>query len=46
MPTRQGFGSRVIKDFLASDFGGAVRLSYEPDGVVCELTSPLGNLPA
>ena len=45
-PTRQGFGSRVIKDFLASDFGGSVRLSYEPDGLVCELTSPLGNLPA
>jgi len=45
-PTRVGFGSRVIKDFMASDFGGHVRLSFKPSGVVCELTAPLGNLPA
>lgn len=45
-PTRQGFGSRVIKDFLANDFGGVVQLSYEPDGFVCTLQAPLGNLPA
>ena len=45
-PTRQGFGSRVIKDFMANDFGGAVDLSYDPNGVVCELKSPLERLPA
>ena len=45
-PAHEGFGSRLIKDFMASDFWGTVRLSYEPDGVVCELTSPLENLPA
>jgi two-component sensor histidine kinase len=45
-PARHGFGSRVIKDFVANDFGGTVRLSYEPDGVICELTSPLENLTA
>jgi two-component sensor histidine kinase len=45
-PTRFGFGSRVIKDFLARDFGGTVRLMHEPHGVLCELHSPLGNLPA
>jgi two-component sensor histidine kinase len=39
--SRQGFGSRVIKDFLANDFGGVVALSYDPAGVVCELTAPL-----
>ena len=44
-PDRQGFGSRVIKDFMANDFGGTVELSFEPKGVVCRLTSPLGNLP-
>jgi two-component sensor histidine kinase len=44
-PSREGFGSRVVKDFMANDFGGTVRLSYERDGVVCELRSPLGNLP-
>lgn len=45
-PTRQGFGTRVIKHLMAADFGDTVRLSYEPDGVSCELTSPLENLPA
>jgi len=44
-PARQGFGSRLIKDFMANDFDGTVRLSYEPDGVVCELEAPLKNLP-
>jgi two-component sensor histidine kinase len=44
-PERQGFGSRLIKDFMANDFGGSVQLSYECDGVVCELKSPLKNLP-
>jgi two-component sensor histidine kinase len=43
-PERQGFGSRLIKEFMASDFGGNVELSYEPAGFVCELTAPLGNL--
>ena len=45
-PARQGFGSRFIKEFMANDFGGTVRLSYEPAGVVCELRSPLEKLPA
>jgi two-component sensor histidine kinase len=45
-PLRQGFGSRVIRDFMGNDFGGTVELSYEPQGVVCKLTSPLQNLPA
>jgi two-component sensor histidine kinase len=44
-PARQGFGSRVIKDFMAADFGGDVQLAFEPTGVVCRLTAPLENLP-
>ena len=44
-PERQGFGSRVIKEFLANDFGGSVTLNFDPAGLVCELTAPLGNLP-
>ena len=44
-PERQGFGSRVIKEFLANDFGGAVQLMYPQDGVVCALRTPLENLP-
>jgi two-component sensor histidine kinase len=44
-PTREGFGSRVIKTSLADDFGGTVELAYEPAGFVCTLTAPLENLP-
>jgi two-component sensor histidine kinase len=44
-PTREGFGTRVIKSSLADDFGGTVELSYEPAGFVCTLTAPLQNLP-
>lgn len=45
-PTRKGFGTRVIKDFLPSDFGGEVELSFEASGVVCTLTAPRENLPS
>jgi hypothetical protein len=44
-PSREGFGSRVIKTSLADDFGGSVELAYEPAGFVCTLTAPLDNLP-
>jgi two-component sensor histidine kinase len=45
-PPRLGFGTRIIKDLMANDFGGAVQLSYDPAGFVCELKSPVENLPA
>lgn len=44
-PSRQGFGSRIIKDFMANDFSGEVQLSYEPTGFVCELKTARSNLP-
>jgi two-component sensor histidine kinase len=44
-PSRDGFGTRVIKASLADDFGGAVELGYEPTGFVCTLTAPIENLP-
>ena len=44
-PMRQGFGTRVIKDLLAHDFDGVVKLTYDPAGFSCELTASLGNLP-
>jgi two-component sensor histidine kinase len=44
-PSREGFGTRVIKASLADDFGGTVELSYAPTGFVCTLTAPIGNLP-
>jgi two-component sensor histidine kinase len=44
-PSRQGFGTRVIKDAMANDFGGAVELSYQPTGFVCELKTARSKLP-
>ncbi|MDO9060818.1 MAG: sensor histidine kinase, partial [Bradyrhizobium sp.] len=43
-PAKKGFGSRLIEKMLPNDFGGEVRTHYRPDGVVCELRSPLGRL--
>lgn len=44
-PSREGFGTRVVKQSLADDFGGTVTLDYAPTGFVCTLTAPLANLP-
>jgi two-component sensor histidine kinase len=39
-PSEKGFGSRLIERMLANDFGGAVKIHYRPDGVMCELIAP------
>jgi two-component sensor histidine kinase len=44
-PERRGFGSRLIEQVLAEDFGGKVNLCYEPEGLRFELTTRLSNLP-
>src|SRR5262245_21823918 len=38
-PTRQGFGSRLIRG-LAQETAGEVRLDYEPRGLVCTIDIP------
>lgn len=43
-PERRGFGSRLIEQVLASDFGGKVSLSYPPDGLHFQLETRLSNL--
>lgn len=45
-PTRAGFGSRLIKQGLSSELGGPVSLDYAPDGLVCTIEAPVGNLRA
>jgi len=40
-PTEKGFGSRLIERSLALELGGDVHLSYEPAGLVCDVTGPL-----
>jgi two-component sensor histidine kinase len=43
LPTRRGFGTRLIERSLATDVGGDVRLTYDPAGVVCVMNVPLNN---
>jgi two-component sensor histidine kinase len=40
-PTRRGFGTRLIERQLANEFGGGVRLAFEPSGVVCRIEARL-----
>lgn len=44
-PERRGFGSQLIEQVLAEDFGGKVDLCYAPEGLRFELTTRLSNLP-
>ncbi len=39
-PSRSGFGRFLIERVLASDFGGAVRIEFNPSGVECSLVAP------
>ena len=41
MPARKGFGLRLIEHGLAREISGTVRLSFEPEGLVCEWDMPL-----
>ncbi|WP_114947227.1 PAS domain-containing sensor histidine kinase [Microvirga calopogonii] len=41
IPTRRGFGTRLIERSLATDVGGDVQLTYDPTGVVCVMDIPL-----
>jgi len=40
-PSRRGFGSRMIERGLSAELRGDVRLSFEPEGVSCEIDAPL-----
>jgi two-component sensor histidine kinase len=43
-PAGVGFGSRLISRVLKDDFRGAVEVTYESTGLICRLTTPVGNL--
>ena len=40
-PARQGFGSRLIQRTFAAQTGGSASVTYDPAGVVCEITAPI-----
>jgi PAS domain S-box-containing protein len=41
VPTRRGFGSRLIERGLASELSGEARISFKPEGVECQITALL-----
>jgi two-component sensor histidine kinase len=46
LPTRRGFGTRMVERSLAQDLGGTVRIEFAPDGVVCRMDAPLAVVAA
>ena len=45
-PQRRGFGSRLIERGLAGSIGGEIVLSYDSEGVVCEMSAALAEIEA
>ena len=45
-PTREGFGSRLLRKGLAGDLGQSPELDYAPDGVTCRFWMSLEHGPA
>jgi PAS domain S-box-containing protein len=39
-PTRQGFGSRVMKSMIQSQLKGAMHLDWRAEGLACEISFP------
>lgn len=38
-PEREGFGMRMIKRGLATEFRGSVEMKFDPEGLICRLTA-------
>ncbi|MDB6453754.1 sensor histidine kinase [Falsirhodobacter sp. 20TX0035] len=38
-PKAYGFGSFLVKQLLAAEFGGEMSVQYPPEGVICQLTA-------
>lgn len=41
VPRHRGFGSFLVKQLLAAEFGGTVEVDYAPSGLICTLTAPI-----
>jgi two-component sensor histidine kinase len=40
-PTREGFGTMMVREALATQLDGHVALDYRPDGLCCRIVAPL-----
>ena len=43
-PTREGYGSTVIRELVRYEIGGVTTLTFEPSGVAAEIIVPLSNV--
>jgi PAS domain S-box-containing protein len=43
IPTRRGFGSRLIERCVASELSGKARIDFAPEGVVCRIEAGLDS---
>jgi PAS domain S-box-containing protein len=44
VPSRRGFGTRLIERSLAAEFEGEVAIDFRPEGVVCTVDAPLPDV--
>ncbi|MEF2550433.1 PAS domain S-box protein [Aurantimonas sp. A2-1-M11] len=42
-PSVRGFGSRLIEQAMAAEFGGQVTINYAPEGLVCTISADISN---
>ena len=42
-PVRSGYGLSLIRDLVPHELGGAVDLTFPPDGACCKIEIPLGR---
>lgn len=45
-PTREGFGTRLLKRAIGASFQGDLAMEYAPEGLVCRMSLPLRNIEA
>jgi two-component sensor histidine kinase len=43
LPTRRGFGARLIEQGLPREMGGEAQLTFLPDGLWCHMRLPLST---
>lgn len=43
-PSQKGFGSRMVENVLAADFGAQVTMRYDPEGVSLSVSAPRDKL--
>jgi PAS domain S-box-containing protein len=46
VPTRRGFGTRMIERGLAAELGGTVKIEFAPLGLICVVDAPLPEVGA